>query len=55
MLTQTLVPVIATCAMLTQPLEIQLMLGQTSALLIMAMCHMLTQTMSLLLDHQEAT
>ena len=70
MLTQTLVPVIATwamltqimesviiiMAMLTQPLAVRLMLGRTSAsLLIMVMCHMLTQTRSLLLDLHKAS
>lgn len=67
--TQTLVPVIVTWAvltqilesvviimsMLTQPLAVQLMLGRTPAfLLIMAMCHMPTQTLSFLLDHHKA-
>ncbi len=39
-------------AMLTQLLAVMLMLGRSASLLIMAM---LTQTQSLLLDHQEGS
>lgn len=41
--------------MLTQPLAVKIMLGRIPVpLLIVAMCHMLTQIQSLLLDNREA-